>query len=225
MPDGPTVIKVGGSLFDWPELIPTLKRFLASFRLPILVPGGGPAADMIRNVDATHGLGADASHWLAIRAMELNGRWLSRLLNSSRGQPGGAEPAGDEMPDDLPGCRREWNAGRVPVIDAWAFCRGDESRAEALPHDWSVTSDAIAARVAECLGAQDVWFLKSTDAGSLMGLRNLALCGLIDSTVPIIAERRLRAGTPICVRVLNLRSWSCLAAGSILPVELHVADR
>jgi len=223
--DGPTVIKVGGSLFDWPELIPTLRRFLAAFRRPILVPGGGPVADMIRNVDRTHGLGAESAHWLAVRAMELNGHWLIRLLNASKALPGRAGPACHEMPHALPGCRREWNAGRVPLIDAWAFCRADERRVGALPHDWSATSDSIAARVAECFRADDLWLLKSTDPASQMSVREAALRGLIDPTFPVIVERTLAARARLCIRVLNLRSWNPEAAGSVLRVEPHGADR
>jgi dihydroneopterin aldolase len=224
MPDCPAVIKVGGSLFDWPELIPTLHRFLAGFRLPILVPGGGPVADIIRNIERTHGLGAESSHWLAIRAMELNGRWLGQLLNGFNA-PGRAGPDSDEMPHDLAACRQAWDAGRIPVIDAWAFCRADEKRDGALPHGWSVTSDSIAARVAECFRADDLWLLKSTDTASRMTLRAAALEGLIDSTVPLIAERRLAAGARLCIRALNLRSWNPQAAEGILLFEPHSADR
>ena len=225
MPDTPTVIKVGGSLFDEPELIPTLHRFLASFRFPILVPGGGPPADLIRNVDKTHGLGAESAHWLAIRAMKLNGRWLGTLLNGSKEQQKSTGPRCGEMPHDLAACQQELNAGHVPVIDAWAFCRADEGQAGALPHDWSVTSDSIAARVAERFRAEDLWLLKSADATPGMTLREAALQGLVDSTVPVIARRRLAAGAPLCVRVLNLRSWNLEAAGSILRVEPHSPDR
>jgi aspartokinase-like uncharacterized kinase len=223
MPDDPTVIKVGGSLFDWPELIPRLHRFLAAFRHPILVPGGGVAADLVRNLDRTHGLGEDSAHWLAIRAMELNGRWLSHLLNGSEAGP--ASAPGNEMPHDLPGCRRGWDAGRVPVMDSSAFCHADERREGALPHDWSVTSDSIAARMAEYFGADQVWLLKSTDTVPHMTLGEAAHCGLIDSTVTVIAERRLAAGAPLCIRFLNLRSWNAETAGSILRAEPLGADR
>jgi aspartokinase-like uncharacterized kinase len=225
MPDTPTVIKAGGSLFDWPDLIPTLDRFLALFRLPVVVSGGGPAADLVRNVDKTHGLGAESAHWLAIRAMELNGRWLGGLLNGFKSQLRKEDPGHDELPYDLAGCRREWGAGRVPVIDAWTFCRADDRRVGALSHDWSVTSDSIAARVAEYFEAEDLWLLKSADGARGTTLREAALRGLIDSTVPVIAERRLAAGGRLCIRILNLRSWNPEATGSILPGEPHSADR
>ncbi len=60
-PRFPIVVKVGGSLFDLPDLGPRLVQFLA--RLPtreiILVPGGGPIADLIRKFDQLHGLGEE----------------------------------------------------------------------------------------------------------------------------------------------------------------------
>ena len=54
-----TVIKVGGSLFDRPDLGPRLRRWLDA-NAPwetILVPGGGRLVDVIRDLDRIHGLG------------------------------------------------------------------------------------------------------------------------------------------------------------------------
>ena len=64
----PVVVKVGGSLLDWPELNTRLNRFLASHsdRNLILVAGGGPVADVIRVLDRTHELGEEKSHWQVV---------------------------------------------------------------------------------------------------------------------------------------------------------------
>ena len=45
------VVKVGGSLFDWPDLGERLCRWLAvqEEKEILLVPGGGPTADVIRD--------------------------------------------------------------------------------------------------------------------------------------------------------------------------------
>ena len=42
----PIVVKVGGSLFDWPDLTPRLRDYLATLagKNVLLIPGGGPAA-------------------------------------------------------------------------------------------------------------------------------------------------------------------------------------
>ena len=58
------VAKVGGSLFDLPQLGPALARWAAEQPAPVLyVPGGGPFADVIRALDRVHDLGDEAAHW------------------------------------------------------------------------------------------------------------------------------------------------------------------
>ena len=53
------VAKVGGSLFDLPDLRQRLNRWLvAQADTPVLlIPGGGELADAVRNLHRTHGLG------------------------------------------------------------------------------------------------------------------------------------------------------------------------
>ncbi len=76
------VVKVGGSLLDWPDLPDRLGRFLdrrreAGQRL-VVVTGGGPAADWIRDVDRVFAIGDRAAHDLAIRSMDLTARFSRR---------------------------------------------------------------------------------------------------------------------------------------------------
>src|SRR5207247_5380839 len=142
MPPRPVVVKVGGSLADWPDLGPRLRRWLGRHAPPetVLVPGGGPAANVVRGLFRTHQLGEESAHWLALRAMALMAGFLDELLPDAgvtntewyRGDP------------DLGGV---WGRGNLPIVDALAFCEQDESRPGALPHTWAVTSDSVAARV------------------------------------------------------------------------------
>ncbi len=64
------VVKVGGSLYDLPDLGPRLRGFLASLKDVdrLIVPGGGATTDAIRLFDRDHGLGPEQSHWLALCA-------------------------------------------------------------------------------------------------------------------------------------------------------------
>jgi aspartokinase-like uncharacterized kinase len=149
----PTVVKVGGSLLDLPDLGPRLRGWLVRHAPPdvILVPGGGPMADVIRALDRCHGLGEEASHWLALRALALNAAVLAELVSASR------------VVGTLDECESCWRSGQVPVLDAHQFLRDDETRPGRLPHSWAVGSDSVAARVAVVAGARELVLLKSAD--------------------------------------------------------------
>ncbi len=74
------VVKIGGSLYDHPQLGPGLRAFLESLGEPVLlVPGGGGFADAVRKLDALHHLSEEHSHWLALQAMNLAGNFLKSL--------------------------------------------------------------------------------------------------------------------------------------------------
>src|SRR5437763_809108 len=78
------VVKVGGSLYDLPDLKSRLVAFIHSLSDPdrLLVPGGGTVADAVRTWDRTHSLGQTASHWIALRACALNAHFLAALLDT-----------------------------------------------------------------------------------------------------------------------------------------------
>ena len=148
-----TVVKVGGSLFDRPDLGLGLRRWLSGITGRVLfVPGGGPGVEAIRQLDRTHQLGEEKSHWLALRVVEVNAHFLAALLPGSR-------VVND--PNRTP-------FGALGILDAFAFALRDESHADHLPHSWSVTSDSLAARAAVIGGAHRLVLLKSVtlSAGS-----------------------------------------------------------
>src|SRR5438105_1957366 len=75
------VAKVGGSLYDLPDLGARLREWLRQAGQDvILVPGGGPIVEAIRALDQVHQLGDEACHWLALRALSANARLLAQLL-------------------------------------------------------------------------------------------------------------------------------------------------
>src|SRR5689334_2565684 len=121
------VVKVGGSLYDLPDLRERLSGWLAQQgAAPILlVPGGGMTADAIRTWDRLHHLGEEASHWLAIQALSVNARFLQELLPSAR--------LLERMPDGR-ATSSSWH-----ILDPYPFFRADEARAGHLPHRWQVT--------------------------------------------------------------------------------------
>lgn len=188
-----TVVKIGGSLFDWPELAPRLRRFLAALDTPriLLVPGGGPTANAIRQLDRAHALGEETAHWLALRSLTLNAHFLAHLLPNT------------QVIDDWEACPPAWQAGRLPILDAYRFARADEGKPGCLPHCWNVTSDSVAARVAIVGPARRLLLLKSATIPDAISWQEAGERGLVDS----FFEKLLRcARQGLETRAINLRA-------------------
>jgi aspartokinase-like uncharacterized kinase len=190
------VIKVGGSLYDSPDLASRLWQWLQPFlrqRVPlVLVPGGGPTADVVRRFDRDHQLGEETAHWLALRALTLNAHFLAALLPE----------AAVARPAD---CPRLWRRGVLPVLDGLAFAREDEDRAGHLPHTWDVTSDSVAVRVADVLGAGRLILLKSAAPPAGTDWAEAGRRGFVDG---YFAEAVASRTTAFPVEAVNLRGWA-----------------
>ena len=80
------VVKLGGSLLQWPEVVDAFHRWLS--RQPamtsVVVPGGGALADQVRELDRRFGLDAATSHQLAVETMDIHAHLLGALLPESR---------------------------------------------------------------------------------------------------------------------------------------------
>jgi aspartokinase-like uncharacterized kinase len=151
---GLTVIKIGGGLAAIPH---ALERVCAAvgkaskeYRL-VVVPGGGPFADAVREFDSRAGLSADAAHWMAILAMDQFAHALTERI------PGAVLV-------DEPGMISEAVCeGRVAVLAPSRWMRS----ADVLPHRWEVTSDSIAAFVAGAIDAVRLVLVKPVDRGAV----------------------------------------------------------
>jgi aspartokinase-like uncharacterized kinase len=187
------VVKVGGSLYDLPDLGGRLRRWLEQppTRQVLLFPGGAAAADAVRGLDRCHGLGEEHAHWLALRALTVNAHFLAALL------PGAA------VVSDLSVCAGLWQRGLVAVADPYPLALADEGQPGQLPHTWEVTSDTLAGRVALLLGAGELVLLKSVACPAETDWTEAARCGIVDRFFP-----RLLAANPAAlrVRVVNFRS-------------------
>ena len=191
MSDAWTVVKVGGSLFDWPDLRDRLGAWLAQLDAApvLLIPGGGATADALRQLDRVHHLGEESAHWLAIQLLSVNAHFLKELLPAAR------------IVADIPPI--ELGATSCYLLDPAPFFRAEESRADPLPHTWQVTSDSLAVRVATRANARELILLKSAswtgnDWDEAMRV------GFVDG---YFAEALRQAPKEMRVRVVNLRSW------------------
>jgi aspartokinase-like uncharacterized kinase len=190
-PDAPLVVKVGGSLFDLPELGPRLRRWLATLPTEkiVLVPGGGRMADVVRDLDQRHRLGEETAHWLALRTLTLHAEFLATLVDNAA------------VVTDLGACPALWNQGRLPVLDGFAFARTDHGRPGSLPHSWAVTSDSLAARVARVLDARELILLKSMTIPEPTDWREAGRRGWVDVFFAAAI------GAELAVRSINFREW------------------
>jgi aspartokinase-like uncharacterized kinase len=181
------VLKVGGSLLDWPELPRRLESLLLEGR-PALVAGGGAAADVIRSLDRVHGLGQEQAHRLAIRAMDLTAALLAALLPRSLVV---------SNPEEL---AATWRASQVPILAPKPFLEASEAgRTDTLPASWDVTSDSIAARLARHLRVDRLVLLKSVRAEGITTLEQAAVMGLVDPHFPTAAAGFARVEV-VCLR-------------------------
>lgn len=119
---GPFVMKIGGSLINE---VPGIARALLASSCPALViPGGGPFANLVRTFHAPD----NESHWMAVLGMEQYGWYIaSHGINTCQ---------------DL----------QVPVHPTILLPYTLMQKEDPLPHSWDVTSDTIAAWVAYRLG-------------------------------------------------------------------------
>jgi len=187
------VVKVGGSLFDSPGFPSNVERWLIAQRSAsnVLVAGGGPLADAVRDLDRRVQLTASAAHWMAIRAMKLNGFVLSLL-----------SPRLALTTSMVAVCQQD-PARLGTILDAEHFLRHDEPALPGtpLPSGWEVTSDSIAARLAAVLRAGELVLLKSAipSAANSLPIHDAAARGFVDAYFPIAAARLPQ------VRAVNLR--------------------
>lgn len=182
-----TVVKIGGSLLDWPELGPRLRAWFNTLPAErvLLVPGGGSTTEAIRLYDRVHCLGEEACHWLALATLTVNARMLSRLL-------------------DVPvvGDIREGQTG-VFLLDLERFARADEIHSEHVPHCWNATSDAFALRVARVAMANELVLLKSVDIPAGMSWAEANRRGFVDDVFVRMLDNDKDG---LKIRAVNIRS-------------------
>jgi aspartokinase-like uncharacterized kinase len=142
-----TVIKVGGGLSATPGALETVGAALAAagrrHRL-LVVPGGGPFADAVREFDGRQPLSSDAAHWMAILAMDQYAYVLAERI------PGAV------MVEEAGAVSGALGEAGVAVLLPSRWLRA----ADVLPHTWDVTSDSVAAFVAGALDAARLVLVK-----------------------------------------------------------------
>jgi len=143
------VLKVGGSLAENPTSLTKLCRKLSDlakdYRIAV-VPGGGEFADAVRKLDKTFGLSDVVAHKMAIVAMDQYGLFLSDITPNSYVSHS-LEEISNHVKDKVP----------IFLPSQLMFCE------DPLENSWDVTSDTIAAYIADKLHAKKLVLVTDVD--------------------------------------------------------------
>lgn len=140
------IVKLGGSLVNsgelpkWLDVIAT-----AGAGKVVLVPGGGPWADEVREAQKREGFDDGVAHRKALRAMEQYGNVLAGMR------------ANLALADDIAAIDEVLRDGQVAVWMPFEMVIADAS----IPQTWDVTSDSLSAWLARELGAALLVLVKS----------------------------------------------------------------
>jgi 5-(aminomethyl)-3-furanmethanol phosphate kinase len=160
------VVKVGGSLLGSPELERWLKIFVKfSDGNIIIVPGGGIFADAVRDAQKLSKVSDACAHRLAVLAMDQFGLLLA-----------GLNPLLATASSELEIAERTWQHRAIVWLPSKMVLADDS-----IPQNWGVTSDSIAAWLAEKLDAKHLILLKSDKpSGAELSLKSMTKNGLVD---------------------------------------------
>lgn len=162
--DNILIVKFGGSSISPPNLVRWVEAMEMS-RLPlVLVPGGGPFASVVRRYQEQVGYDDDAAHHMAILAMEQFGHALVSL--GTKLVPCATERAIQDAHE----------GGRVPVwMPAKLVLRAGD-----IGHDWSTTSDSLAAWLARRYPRSALCLIKQIDLPPGRDLQAISAAGVVD---------------------------------------------
>jgi len=160
------VIKIGGSLLGSPELERWLTLFAKfSDGQIIIVPGGGLFADAVREAQKLSKISDACAHRLAVLAMDQFGLLLANMNTD-------LATARNEMELD----ERTWQHRCIVWLPSQMVLADDT-----IPKSWDVTSDSIAAWLAQKVNAQQLILVKSDKpTESELSLRMMTSTGVID---------------------------------------------
>jgi hypothetical protein len=143
------VLKLGGSL------MPVAKKFMLTLAALaeveeeygfLVVPGGGPMADLVREIFSCGVLSQEAAHWMAILAMEQYAYFL-------------ADGTGARLTREI---RQPLGTPKVEILLPYQALQTEDF---GLEHNWDYTSDSVAMLVASRLSAP---LIKATDVDGVI---------------------------------------------------------
>ena len=163
-----TVVKLGGSHAFAPHLKDWIGAIAAQAGRIVLVPGGGPFADAVRDAQARMGFDDGAAHHMALLAMEQYGCALAS---------GRSEFA---LAESHAAIDRALAAQQVPVWQPTRMVLAADS-----PASWEITSDSLAAWLAAQLDARQLLLVKHVEPGvPAIRMQDLVARCVVDPAFP-----------------------------------------
>ncbi len=144
------VLKIGGSLLKEFRCLRELMKSLAgeAEREKItVVPGGGPFADLVRELYREHGLSEETSHKMAVLSMDIYGLLLADLSRNTK------------VVETIKGVKKAVEDKTLPVLlpSKLVFAL------DPFQPSWSVTSDSLAAYICWLIGCKRLILVKDID--------------------------------------------------------------
>ncbi|MFX1394040.1 MAG: hypothetical protein ACFFAH_10740 [Promethearchaeota archaeon] len=145
------IVKIGGKILEDPEdlgsTISQLKHLLDknSVQKIIIITGGGSYANFIRVIDQKLNIGNDLAHWMAVYAMNHNGKLLSEKYSFIK------------LFDDFTELQLSTELFSIFLPFNYLY-KFDE-----LPHSWDVTSDSIILYFTHKLELNKCFLIKDID--------------------------------------------------------------
>ncbi|WP_019998064.1 amino acid kinase family protein [Aureimonas ureilytica] len=160
------IVKFGGSSIASPDLRKWVQAIEKTTRPLVIVPGGGPFANTVRQFQTRIGYNGEAAYRMALLAMEQFGHALVAL-----GQK--LVPA-----STLEAIESAQARGFVPVWMPSDLLMADEG----MERDRSVTSDAVAAWLAARLPGSPLCLIKQIDVPPGSSLQAISAAGVVDAS-------------------------------------------
>jgi dihydroneopterin aldolase len=170
--NGRVVVKLGGSFAGSAHLRPWLSAIAGAAGQAVLVPGGGPFADAVREAQPAMGYGDRAAHAMALLAMDQMALALADL--EPRLKPASTLAELEALASA--GMAPVWRPGAV------ALSAGD------IEASWAMTSDSLACWLAGRLGAGRLLLVKHAPARE-RSAEDLARAGIVDGAMPGMLAR------------------------------------
>ena len=204
------VVKVGGSLAETPEILRAMCKTLGQLgeehRL-LVVPGGGEFADLVRDMDRRYSLHPVTAHRMAILGMDQYGFLLSELIPNSR------------RAKNLSETKEISKSHKTAILLPSRLMLEDDT----LEASWDVTSDSVAAHIADKVRAQKLILITNVDGLFAFDPTTNATADLVEA---VAASELLKHDLRTCVdkflpTVLLKTNLTCYVVNGIHPDRIE----